>query len=102
MKTPGLRRAVLHRTNVIAIDKPAGLAVQGGASERHLDAMLDAALRGPEHPPGSRLDRVPAGAFWRAALAAGHWPAFRDRGAKLYWAVTVGVPKRYRAVDLRL
>jgi len=39
-----LRERVLHRDdNVMAIDKPAGLAVQGGTrTETHLDAMLDA------------------------------------------------------------
>src|SRR3954447_8156602 len=39
-----LRRRVLYKDDwVIALDKPAGLAVQGGSgTERHLDAMLDA------------------------------------------------------------
>src|SRR3546814_10470011 len=39
-----LQAAVLYRDdNVIALDKPAGLAVQGGSGQRrHLDGMLEA------------------------------------------------------------
>src|SRR5260370_180287 len=45
-----IRRTVLHKDDeIIVIDKPAGLAVQGGTNtERHLDALLHAP---PFHPP---------------------------------------------------
>ena len=49
-----VRSLVLHQDDhVIAIDKPAGLAVQGGSgTKRHLDAMLDALrFRAAERPP---------------------------------------------------
>jgi 23S rRNA pseudouridine955/2504/2580 synthase len=72
-----LRRAVLYRDDwVIAIDKPAGLAVQGGTGQhRHLDGVL-------------LLARTPRAA--RALTAAFHGKAVR----KLYWAAVAGVPKR--------
>jgi 23S rRNA pseudouridine955/2504/2580 synthase len=96
-----LQRAVLHKDeHVIAIDKPTGLAVQGGPGlVRHLDAMLDA-LRfdAPERPRlVHRLDRDTSGVLLLArtaqaasALAA----AFRNKEThKVYWAIVVGVPK---------
>lgn len=99
-----LDRRILHRdADVIVIDKPAGLAVQGGTgTRRHLDAMLDALRFGaPERPRlVHRLDKDTSGvlvlARTRAAarfLAA----AFRGRGTrKLYLAVTAGSPKPRR------
>ncbi len=91
---------VLFRDDdVIAIDKPAGLAVQGGTrTERHLDGMLDCLRFDAEERPRlvHRLDKDTSGvmllARHRAAAAAlGH--AFKARSArKLYWALTVGVP----------
>lgn len=95
-----LRDAVLHRDDaVIVLDKPAGLAVQGGSgTERHLDGLLDA-LRFdyPERPRlVHRLDRDTSGVLVlarSAATAAALARAFRDKRArKTYWAVAVGVP----------
>ena len=96
-----VRSLVLHRDDhVIAIDKPAGLAVQGGSgTKRHLDAMLDALrFRGAERPRlVHRLDKDTSGVLLlarnaRAAAALGK--AFRARDTrKLYWAITVGVPE---------
>ncbi len=96
-----LRARVLHRDDaVLVIDKPAGLAVQGGSKQRrHLDAMLDA-LRfdAPERPRlVHRLDKDTAGVLvlardQRAARLLTR--AFREKTAiKIYWALTVGVPK---------
>ena len=106
-----LRDAVLHLDDwVIAIDKPPGLAVQGGSGQtRHLDAMLDALRLGaPERPRlVHRLDKDTSGVLLLArsapaarALAA----AFRSKGArKIYWAAVVGLPKSRRGrIDLPL
>ncbi len=85
---------------VIALDKPAGLAVQGGkGTGRHLDGMLEA-LRfdAPERPRlVHRLDKDTSGVLLlarSAADAARLTAAFRAREAeKLYWAVTAGAPE---------
>lgn len=96
-----LKKLVLYRDDaVIAIAKPAGMAVQGGAKTgRHLDAMLDA-LRfdAPERPKlVHRLDRDTSGVLLlaRSAQAARALTAsFRAKTTvKEYWALVVGVPK---------
>jgi 23S rRNA pseudouridine955/2504/2580 synthase len=86
----------------MVLNKPMGLAVQGGSgTTRHLDGMLDV-LRQPG-PDGQRprlvhrLDKDTAGCllvaktrFAAAALAK----TFRSRSArKIYWALVAGVPK---------
>ncbi len=84
----------------IVLNKPPGLAVQGGSgTERHLDGLLDA-LRfdGAERPRlVHRLDRDTSGALVIArtgAAAAFLTRAFRDKAArKIYWAIVVGLPK---------
>jgi 23S rRNA pseudouridine955/2504/2580 synthase len=88
--------------DVLVLNKPMGLAVQGGSgTTRHLDGMLGA-LRGPG-PDGQRprlvhrLDKDTAGCllvaktrFAAAALAK----TFRTRAArKIYWALVAGVPR---------
>lgn len=95
-----LRDVVLYMDDhVIAINKPPGLAVQGGTGmERHLDAMLDALRFDGERPRlVHRLDKDTSGVLLlgrTAAAAAKLAAAFRSRSArKLYWAVVVGVPK---------
>jgi 23S rRNA pseudouridine955/2504/2580 synthase len=95
-----LRDAVLHRDDwAIVLNKPAGLAVQGGSgTERHLDALLDE-LRfdGAERPRlVHRLDKDTSGVLLLARTAAAatfFTRAFRDKGArKLYWALVAGRP----------
>ena len=106
-----LQAAVLYRDdNIIALDKPAGLAVQGGSGQRrHLDGMLDALRFGAGERPRlvHRLDRDTSGVLLLArnaptarALAA----AFRGKEAqKIYWALVAGVPDERRGlVDLPL
>ncbi len=96
-----LRARVLYRDDaVIALDKPAGLAVQGGTKTvRHLDAMLDSlAFGAPERPRLThRLDKDTSGVLVlgrTAAAAAALAAAFRGKKVrKLYWALVVGVPK---------
>ena len=86
--------------DVMVLNKPMGLAVQGGSGTvRHVDGMLDV-LRGPDGQRPRlvhRLDKDTAGCllvaktrFAAAALAK----TFRSRGArKIYWALVAGVPK---------
>jgi len=96
-----VRSLVLYRDDsVIVINKPPSLAVQGGTGTiRHLDAMLDALRFGYDEPPRlvHRLDRDTSGILvlgrTRAAAAA-LAREFRGRNArKIYWAITVGIPR---------
>lgn len=95
-----LRGAVLYRDEMaIAINKPPGLAVQGGTrTTHHLDGMLDALRYELSERPRlvHRLDRDTSGVLIlgrTASAAAALAQAFRQRTAqKLYWAVTVGTP----------
>jgi 23S rRNA pseudouridine955/2504/2580 synthase len=96
-----LRGMVLHRDDwVIVLDKPPGLAVQGGTrTERHLDGMLDALRFGHSERPRlvHRLDKETSGVLVvarSAATAASLTRAFRDkRTRKIYWALVVGRPQ---------
>ncbi len=95
-----IRARVLYRDDdVLVIDKPAGLAVQGGTNTpHHLDGLLDALRFDAAERPRlvHRLDKDTSGVLAlarNAAAAAKLAEAFRGRGArKLYVAVTVGVP----------
>ncbi len=92
---------VLHRDDdVIVVNKPAGLAVQGGAkTARHLDGLLDGLKFDREARPKlvHRLDRDTSGALVlarnpRAAAALG--ATLRARAAdKVYWAIVLGAPR---------
>lgn len=97
-----LRAAILHQDDwLIALNKPAGLATQGGSGlTRHLDAMLDGLKRHPndERPRlVHRLDKDTSGVLLvartaRAAKALAE--AFQRRETrKVYWALAVGTPK---------
>ncbi|MHA1569853.1 MAG: RluA family pseudouridine synthase [Alphaproteobacteria bacterium] len=96
-----LRAAVLYRDrDVIALDKPPGLAVQGGSkTRRHLDAMLDALRFDATDRPrlGHRLDKDTSGVLLlarNAAAAAKLAAAFRRRETrKIYWALVSGLPQ---------
>jgi 23S rRNA pseudouridine955/2504/2580 synthase len=87
-------------TDVLVLNKPMGLAVQGGSgTTRHIDGMLEAMRDAQGQRPRlvHRLDKDTAGCllvaktrFAAAALAK----SFRSRSArKIYWALVVGVPK---------
>jgi 23S rRNA pseudouridine955/2504/2580 synthase len=98
-----LRSITLHEdADVLVLNKPMGLAVQGGSgTTRHIDGMLEV-LRAPG-PDGQRprlvhrLDKDTAGCllvaktrFAASALAK----TFRSRAArKIYWALVAGVPR---------
>jgi 23S rRNA pseudouridine955/2504/2580 synthase len=95
-----LRRVLYRDEHVLVLNKPYGLAVQGGSkTPHHLDAMLDALrLDGTERPRlVHRLDRDTTGALVLARTskaARALTEAFRGREVrKLYLAVTEGVPK---------
>lgn len=96
-----LRASVLFKdADVLVINKPAGLAVQGGTGlDKNLDAMLDALKFDAAERPRlvHRLDRDTSGCLVlaRSAKAAqALTAAFRHKEArKVYWAVVVGAPK---------
>ncbi len=80
------------------LNKPPGLATQGGTkTHHHLDRLLDG-LAGEAGRPKlvHRLDKDTSGALLiaRSARAASHFAkAFSGRTArKVYWAIVVGVP----------
>jgi 23S rRNA pseudouridine955/2504/2580 synthase len=91
--------------HVIVLDKPPGLATQGGSGlTRHVDGMLDSLkFEKPTRPKlVHRLDRDTSGVLMvaRTALAASGLAqglALRDT-SKIYWALTVGVPKQKHGV----
>ena len=96
-----LTEAILYiDDDVIVINKPPGLAVQGGTNmERHLDGMLDVLQFDAEERPRlvHRLDKDTSGVLLlgrNAASTAKMAASFRSRKArKCYWALVVGVPK---------
>ena len=94
-----LRSLILHEDEVLLVlNKPAGLAVQGGTKTiRHLDGMLAVLAAGGERPRlVHRLDRETSGLLVvarSAASAAKLTEAFRRHQVlKLYWALVVGRP----------
>src|SRR6185312_12466514 len=90
---------------VIVIDKPPGLATQGGSGlTKHVDGMLDSLqYEKPTRPKlVHRLDRDTSGVLLiaRTALAASGLSAslaLRDT-SKVYWALVRGVPKQKHGV----
>ena len=85
---------------LIALNKPPGLAVQGGTgTTRHLDGMLDALKFGYDERPRlvHRLDRDTSGVMVvarTAAAAARLSRAFQGRDMeKVYWALVIGAPR---------
>ena len=86
--------------DVMVLNKPAGLAVQGGSgTTRHVDLMLEAMRdnRGQKPRLVHRLDKETAGCLLVAKTrfaATALTGAFRHRSArKIYWALVAGVPK---------
>jgi 23S rRNA pseudouridine955/2504/2580 synthase len=86
--------------DVLVLDKPMGLAVQGGSGTfRHIDGMLGALRDRSGQQPRlvHRLDKDTSGCllvaktrFAASALAKN----FRSRSArKIYWALVVGAPR---------
>ena len=106
-----LRQRVLYRDDdVIVLNKPPDLAVQGGTGiKRHLDAMLDALKFDAAERPKlvHRLDKDTSGVLRlaRNRQAAAHLGESlrRHKVRKIYWALCVGVPKaREGKIDMPL
>lgn len=91
---------VIHRDDqAIVINKPPGLATQGGTkTDEHVDKLLDGLLFDAESRPKlvHRLDKDTSGALLlaRTSRSAAHFAkAFSSRTArKVYWALVMGVP----------
>ncbi|MBW8294270.1 RluA family pseudouridine synthase [Sphingopyxis sp.] len=91
---------MIHRdTSAIVLNKPPGLATQGGTkTDAHVDGLLDALkFDGPTRPKlVHRLDKDTSGALLiaRTPKAAAYFAkSFSNRSAKkTYWALIVGVP----------
>ena len=86
--------------HLIVLNKPYGLAVQGGSGmTRHLDGMLEALADAQGERPRlvHRLDRDTSGVILVAKsrkIASELGEAFRHRTArKIYWAIVQGVPR---------
>ncbi len=101
-KTRALLRSITlyEDADVLVLNKPMGLAVQGGSGTvRHVDGMLEVLRDAKGQRPRlvHRLDKDTAGCllvaktrFAASALAKN----FRSREArKIYWALVAGVPK---------
>ncbi|HEV7873788.1 MAG TPA: RluA family pseudouridine synthase [Enterovirga sp.] len=92
--------ALYEDDDMLVINKPMGLAVQGGPGvQRHVDGLLEALRDRQGQKPRlvHRLDKDTAGClvvaktrFAASALAK----SFRSRATrKIYWAVVAGVPR---------
>ncbi|HEV2156506.1 RluA family pseudouridine synthase [Bradyrhizobium sp.] len=86
--------------DVLVLNKPAGLAVQGGSGmTRHIDQMLEVMRDSKGQKPRlvHRIDRETSGCLLiaKTRFAASHLTgAFRSRSArKVYWALVPGLPK---------
>jgi 23S rRNA pseudouridine955/2504/2580 synthase len=90
-------------SSVIVLNKPSGLATQGGSGlTRHVDGMLGALMYEKQQRPKlvHRLDRDTSGVLLIArttsvAALLSELLARRD-AKKIYWALTKGVPKQKR------
>jgi len=95
-----LTEAILYEDeDLLVLNKPAGVAVQGGSGvSKHIDGALDALKQGAKERPRlvHRLDKDTAGVLLlarSAKSAADLAERFRHREIeKLYWAVVVGQP----------
>jgi 23S rRNA pseudouridine955/2504/2580 synthase len=88
--------------HLIVINKPHGLATQGGSKQlRHVDGLSAALAFGYDEKPRlvHRLDKDTSGVLLLArtrAMAAALTAALRHRETqKIYWAVVAGVPTPY-------
>ncbi|WP_343563232.1 RluA family pseudouridine synthase [Kiloniella sp. b19] len=97
-----IRDWVIYRDEwIIAINKPAGLAVQGGSGQtRHLDGMLEALRYNADERPRlvHRLDKDTSGLLLlarNATIARSLAKIFEGRSAhKIYWALVRQTPSQ--------
>lgn len=95
-----MRSLVIYEDDeVIALNKPSGIAVQGGTgTSRHIDALSRALAPDTAEKPRlvHRLDRDTSGVLVLAKTVGSAnrlGKLFRSRDLdKIYWAVTLGVP----------
>ena len=90
---------ILRSKSALVLNKPPGLATQGGTkTTRHVDGLLDAYAAADEARPRlvHRLDKDTSGVLLvarSASSAALYSRRFSGRSAKkIYWALVVGVP----------
>ena len=96
-----IQSLVIHKDDdLIVLNKPSGLSVQGGTkTEKHIDGLLDALKFDAEERPRlvHRLDKDTSGVLIiarnrKAATLLGK--SFSDRKTKkIYWALVNGVPR---------
>lgn len=95
-----IRSCVIYRDDhIIALNKPPGLAVQGGSGQsRHVDGLAAALMFDLDEKPRlvHRLDKDTSGVLLMARtrlIAADLTASFRHRETrKIYWAAVAGVP----------
>ena len=93
---------VIHKdSSVLVLNKPSGLATQGGSGiKEHVDGLLEHLTFGKRQRPRlvHRLDRDTSGVLVvarTAPAAVALSESLRHRDAdKIYWALTKGVPER--------
>lgn len=96
-----IHASVLFRDDhLIVLNKPPGLASQGGSGQkRHVDGLADALRFGMDEKPRlvHRLDKDTSGILLLARtqrMASALTAAFRKREArKIYWAALAGTPR---------
>lgn len=96
-----IRSLVIYNDgDIIAINKPAGIATQGGTNiKRHIDGMLEALSNKEGVKPRlvHRLDKDTSGVLLLACssgIAREMGKVFQGRGIrKIYWALTVPAPE---------
>ncbi len=95
-----LARVLYRDDHVIVLNKPSGLAVQGGSNmPHHLDGMLDALQFDAEERPRlvHRLDKDTSGALVLARTRQAAQvlsTSFQGRSVeKVYWALVLGMPE---------
>ena len=97
---------ILKDNHLIALNKPEGLASQGGSSQgtRHVDAYKSTLQFGAGDPPRliHRLDKETSGILLLARdvkTASAFATLFRDKQVeKIYWALVEGVPKKEKGI----
>ncbi len=101
---------LMETSSFVVLNKPPGLAVQGGSgTSRHLDGLLTVlgAETGERWRLVHRLDRDTSGALLLAKSASSAAKLAHEfkarRTEKIYWALTAGVPKPHQGrIDLAL
>ena len=101
-----LEAIILKDEHLIAINKPEGLASQGGTSQgtRHVDAYRSKLQFGAKDPPRliHRLDKETSGILLLARdvkTASAFANLFRAKQVeKVYWALVEGVPKKEKGL----